>query len=68
MGSTAPRLGLGIKFTAAGLGYAIAVFNDEQMIRCDQCGKRVKLGASTCHHCGYARRDPQDQRPDGAEA
>lgn len=20
---------------------------------CDRCGKRVKLGSSTCHHCGH---------------
>jgi hypothetical protein len=32
-----------------------AVLNDEQMMRCDACLKRVKMGATTCHHCGYSR-------------
>jgi predicted amidophosphoribosyltransferase len=32
-----------------------AVANDEQMAKCDACRKRVKLGASACHHCGYSR-------------
>lgn len=36
--------------TAAGL---YAVMNDAQVIKCADCGKRVKLGADTCHHCGY---------------
>jgi hypothetical protein len=34
------------------IGFVVA---DGQMTRCDACRKRVKLGASTCHHCGYAR-------------
>lgn len=29
--------------------------NDEQMMKCDACRKRVKLGATACHHCGYSR-------------
>ena len=32
-----------------------AVFNDEQLVHCDVCGKRVKMGYATCHHCGYSR-------------
>lgn len=32
-----------------------AVLNDEQMAKCDVCRKRVKFGATTCHHCGYSR-------------
>lgn len=35
--------------------YAMALFNDGQMIRCDSCRKRVKMGAERCHHCGYVR-------------
>lgn len=31
------------------------VMNDEQMAKCDACMKRVKLGATACHHCGYSR-------------
>ncbi len=34
--------------------YVMAVLNDEQMIRCPRCMKRVKMGADTCHHCGYS--------------
>jgi len=44
-----------IVWLVAGLCYLVAVFNDEQMVRCAACGKRVKLGYSTCHHCGYRR-------------
>lgn len=33
----------------------LMVMNDGQMVRCDACGKRVKMGYSTCHHCGYSR-------------
>lgn len=22
-------------------------------LRCPRCGKRIKVGYSTCHHCGY---------------
>lgn len=39
--------------SAAGL-YGMAVMNDGQMIHCAACRKRVKLGATTCHHCGYS--------------
>jgi hypothetical protein len=41
-------------WTTAGVLYIIAIFNDGQMIKCAACGKRVKLGATTCHHCGYS--------------
>lgn len=27
-------------------------FNDDLVLRCPWCEKRVKLGATTCHHCG----------------
>lgn len=37
----------------AALCYLVAVFNDGQMVKCDACGKRVKMGAQRCHHCGY---------------
>lgn len=40
--------------SALGL-YLIAVMNDGQMVKCDACRKRVKLGAERCHHCGFAR-------------
>ena len=30
-------------------------FNTGQMVKCDACGKRVKMGFDRCHHCGYAR-------------
>jgi hypothetical protein len=42
-----------VMWGAAALFYAQAVLNDGQMLKCDACRKRVKLGASTCHHCGY---------------
>ena len=44
---------LAVMWTAAAAVYVMAVTNDEQMLRCDACGKRVKLGAVRCHHCGY---------------
>jgi hypothetical protein len=31
------------------LWYAIAATN---VLYCPRCGKRVKLGHDTCHHCG----------------
>jgi hypothetical protein len=37
---------------AAGV-YVMAILNTSQMIHCAACGKRVKLGAVRCHHCGY---------------
>jgi type IV secretory pathway TrbD component len=36
-------------------GWLAAVCNDEQMAKCDVCRKRVKFGATACHHCGYSR-------------
>jgi hypothetical protein len=36
-------------------GWIGAVCNDEQMAKCDACRKRVKFGATACHHCGYSR-------------
>lgn len=39
----------------AAVCYLGVVLNDGQMVKCDACGKRVKLGYATCHHCGYAR-------------
>lgn len=29
-----------------------AVFNDDMVLECPHCRKRVKAGADTCHHCG----------------
>ena len=26
------------------------------VLKCAQCGKRVKIGYTTCHHCGYDAR------------
>ena len=49
-GATIPTM-----WVTAGVLYLIAVMNDDQMTRCDACSKRVKLGASTCHHCGFSR-------------
>lgn len=28
------------------------VLNDDTVVRCPHCRKRVKVGASTCHRCG----------------
>ena len=39
----------------AAVCYLGAVADPSQMLRCDACRKRVKVGASTCHHCGYSR-------------
>jgi len=30
-----------------------AVFNDDVLLDCPFCGKRLKIGKSTCHHCGH---------------
>jgi hypothetical protein len=35
--------------------YLARVLNPAQMLKCDACGKRVKMGYTTCHHCGYSR-------------
>lgn len=34
----------------------LAMFNDENVIYCPHCRKRVKIGAASCHHCGRAVR------------
>ena len=39
----------------AAVCYLGAVADPAQMLRCDACRKRVKLGASTCSRCGYSR-------------
>lgn len=31
---------------------ALALLSDETVYTCPHCRKRVKTGASTCHHCG----------------
>lgn len=47
---------IGPAFAVGAVGYWLAiVMSDDQMMRCDACQKRVKLGATTCHHCGYSR-------------
>lgn len=48
-------VGFWVVWVAAGLAYLVAVLNDQQMMRCDRCGKAVKLGYDRCHHCGYSR-------------
>lgn len=30
----------------------LAMFNDDAVLYCPHCGKRVKVGHDTCHHCG----------------
>lgn len=42
-----------VVWVVAAMVYLLAVLNEAQMIRCSACGKRVKMGSSTCHHCGY---------------
>lgn len=32
--------------------WVLAVLNEENVPYCPHCGKRVKLGSGTCHHCG----------------
>lgn len=44
-----------VVWPVAAVTYLLAVFNDVQMVKCDQCRKRVKMGADACHHCGYSR-------------
>ena len=41
--------------TAALAWVGAVMLNTGQMVKCDACGKRVKMGADVCHHCGYAR-------------
>lgn len=50
-----PAAAVPVTFGVWGLGWLGYVFSDNQMLGCDACGKMVKLGASTCHHCGYVR-------------
>ena len=35
-----------------GLLLLAAVFNDDNVLYCPFCKKRVKMGAQACHHCG----------------
>ena len=42
-----------VMWLVSGAVYLMFVFNDDQVLKCPACLKRVKLGASTCHHCGY---------------
>ncbi len=35
-----------------GLLILAAVFNDDNVLYCPFCKKRVKMGAQACHHCG----------------
>ena len=48
-----PAATMPVVWTVAAACYLLAIFNDAQMIRCPACRKRVKMGADTCHHCGY---------------
>lgn len=53
-----PGVGYWLMWLIAAATYALAVWGGGeggQMVKCDACHKRVKLGASTCHHCGYSR-------------
>lgn len=52
-GLVRPSLTMPVAWIAAAAAYAVAILNDGQMIHCAACRKRVKLGATTCHHCGY---------------
>jgi hypothetical protein len=42
-------------WAVAAVCYLGFVLNDGQMLRCAACGRRVKLGCSTCPRCGYSR-------------
>lgn len=44
-----------IGLAVGALVWLAGVANDDLMMYCGACHKRVKTGASTCHHCGYAR-------------
>lgn len=49
-------VGYWLMWLVAAVAWAAAVwFNTGQMVKCDACHKRVKMGADVCHHCGYAR-------------
>lgn len=50
-----PSLTMPAFWGVAALCYLGTVANGAQMTKCDACMKRVKMGASTCHHCGYSR-------------
>jgi hypothetical protein len=55
VGTKWPGAEMPVVWTSAALLYLVAVFNDGQMVACDACRKRVKIGATTCSHCGYSR-------------
>lgn len=50
-GATMPTVWI----VAVGAWVAAVWFNTGQMVKCDACGKRVKMGFDRCHHCGYSR-------------
>lgn len=49
-----PAATMPVVWGSAALVYLGIVVNDEQMVKCAACRKRVKIGATTCHHCGYS--------------
>lgn len=53
VGLVRPSATMPVVWIAAAAAYVVAILNDGQMIHCAACRKRVKLGATTCHHCGY---------------
>ena len=52
-------VGFWLMWLVAAGTYALAVWGggsgEGQMVKCDACGKRVKMGSERCHHCGYSR-------------
>lgn len=49
-------VGYWLMWLVAGAAWVAAVwFNTDQMVKCDACSRRVKMGADVCHHCGYSR-------------
>lgn len=54
---------IGIAFFGVVALVAWSLLSGRTALRCPACGKRVKLGYSTCHHCGAQVGTP---RPIGA--
>jgi hypothetical protein len=52
LSAIAKPLGVVGFFVVAGGIYILAALNPENVLYCPYCRKRVKIGATTCHHCG----------------
>lgn len=49
----APQWAIIGAWIVGGLVVVTPYLTGQLALKCPQCGKRIKVGYSTCHHCGY---------------